>query len=299
MGELFLIVGLLMIGLAIFLMAYSILWVDEAEFALQWAAADAPQKSSSKLIELSRPLVHRFCLRFAAKVQNPTYRSTVEKKIATAGLQGELNVDEFIGLQILWGLLFPLLLILLNFTLELGYSNVIVVLLGTLGFAIPHFHVNKAKNDRMVSVLIDLPFFIDLLALSTEAGLDFIGAIERVVEKADQKSVLAEEFGNVLRDLKLGSSRAEALKKMANRLEIREMTSFVIVLVDSDATGGSIGKVLKQQSAQMRLERFARAEKAGARASQLILVPLLIFILPAVFIMVFGPVVLQFLGQGG
>ena len=76
---------------------------------------------------------------------------------------------------------------------------------------------------------------------------------------------------------------------MAARLDMPEITSFVAVLIDSEATGSSIGQVLKDQSEQMRLERFVRAEKAGAKASQMIMLPLILFIVPAVFIMVLGP----------
>ena len=86
---------------------------------------------------------------------------------------------------------------------------------------------------------------------------------------------------------------------MAARLDMSEITSFVAVLIDAEASGSSIAQVLKDQSVQMRLERFVRAEKAGARASQLILLPLMLFILPAVFIMVFGPVILQMSGGKG
>jgi tight adherence protein C len=85
---------------------------------------------------------------------------------------------------------------------------------------------------------------------------------------------------------------------LARRLDIAEVTSFVNVLTDADATGASIGDVLKEQSEQMRLERFVRAEKAGARASQAILLPMMMFIIPAVFIMVFAPVGLQFIYGG-
>ena len=85
---------------------------------------------------------------------------------------------------------------------------------------------------------------------------------------------------------------------MAARLDMQEMTSFVAVLIDAEATGASISQVLKDQSVQMRLERFVRAEKAGAQASQLILLPLMLFILPSVFIMVFGPVVVSMLYGG-
>jgi tight adherence protein C len=85
---------------------------------------------------------------------------------------------------------------------------------------------------------------------------------------------------------------------MSKRLDIPEITSFVAVLIDADATGASISKVLKEQSEQIRLERFVRAEKAGARASQALLVPMILFILPAVFIIVFGPVIIQFMYGG-
>ncbi len=109
---------------------------------------------------------------------------------------------------------------------------------------------------------------------------------------------MAEELGIILKDIKLGSSRADALRGMSKRLDISEITSFVAVLIDADATGASISKVLKEQSEQIRLERFVRAEKAGARASQALLVPMILFILPAVFIIVFGPVIIQFMYGG-
>jgi tight adherence protein C len=166
-----------------------------------------------------------------------------------------------------------------------------------VGTYLPHYYCAQQKAQRYVAVVSDFPFFIDLLALSTKAGLDFISAIQRIVDKSGE-SVLAEEFRLVLRDIKLGSSRSEALRGMSDRLEINEVTSFISVLIDADATGGSISKVLRDQSQQMRLERFVRAEKAGARASQTMLIPLMIFILPAVFIMVFGPVALQFFYGG-
>ena len=85
---------------------------------------------------------------------------------------------------------------------------------------------------------------------------------------------------------------------MSKRLDISEITSFVAVLVDADSTGASISQVLKDQSVQIRMERFVRAEKAGAQASQLMLLPMLLFIMPAVFIVVFGPLVVQFFSGG-
>jgi tight adherence protein C len=294
-ADLMLIAGLLLMAWSVYLFVKTLLSEQTGAPALEWASIDAPEKSNSGFLEFSRPLVHRFALNFARKIKSSRYREKTGHKIATAGLARFLNVDEFIGLQILWGVMFPALLILMNFAFELGNSPGMIALFGLLGVYFPHHYVLAEKKKRYTSVVVDLPYFIDILALSTEAGLDFISAIQRVVDKAEN-SVLAAEFGQVLQDLKLGQSRAEALKNMALRLDMSEITSFIAVLVDADATGASIGEVLKQQSVQMRVERFTRAEKAGARASQAILIPLMLFILPAVFIMVFGPVVLQFMG---
>ena len=113
-----------------------------------------------------------------------------------------------------------------------------------------------------------------------------------------EPSVLNDELAIVLKDIKLGSSRAEALRALSDRLDIPEVTSFVSVVVDSDDTGASIFEVLQEQSAQMRMERFTRAEKAGAKASQTMLIPMMIFILPAVFIVVFAPAIIAMVSGG-
>lgn len=288
-----LLAGLGLTALSVYLFTSAILTNNTDANALAWASGDEPAKSKSSLINFSRPLVHNFTLQHALRIKNPEYRKKVERKLLVAGLSKELNVDEFIGLQILWGVMLPLILIILKFTLDLGFPYWMCVLIGLIGAYFPHLHCKKEIDQRHTSVISDLPFFIDLLALSTEAGLDFIGAIQRIVDKAEN-SVLADELSIVLKDIKLGSSRADALKSLAARLDIPEITSFVAVVNDADYTGASVAQVLKDQSGQMRLERFVRAEKAGARASQLMLVPMIIFVMPAVFIVVFAPVLLQF-----
>jgi len=282
-------------GIAVYLIVSTIFSKNEDSKSLSWASGSEPVKSSSGLIELSRTLVHQFTIQHAPRVKSLAYRKKVEYKIMTAGLGAVINVDEFIGMQILWGILFPALLIILNFALQLGYPWPICILLGLIGWQFPNFHTNAMRAQRARAVQRELPFFIDLLALATEAGLDFPGAIQRIVEKSRGKSVLADELDNVLRDIVLGSARSQALKGLAHRLDIPEINSFVNVVIDADSTGTSVTKVLKDQSEQMRLERFVRAEKEGAKASQKILIPLMLFILPAVFIMVFAPVALQFI----
>lgn len=297
MTELTLIAGLLLAGFSIYLIVSNLLSGEAETKSLSWASGAEPKKSSSGFLEFSRPLVHRFGLNLASRLKNESYRKNIQKLLFTSGMDAELNVDEFIGLQMVWGILFPVLLIVLNFSLQLEVPWILIVLLGSAGAYFPSLHCKNEKKLRNEQILIDLPFHIDLLALSIEAGMDFIGAIERVSDKSDA-SPLGQEFKSVLRDIKLGATRSEALRKMSDRLDMSEINSFVTMIVDADATGGEIGTVLKDQSIQMRVERFARAEKAGARASQLILIPMMLFILPAVFVMVFGPVVLQFMAGG-
>ncbi len=295
--DLLLYLGLFLAGTATFWVVYSLFTASQESKSLSWATGDEPKKSKSPLINISRPLVHQFTIKYALRFKSEKMRKDIDYKIVTAGMEEEISVDEFIGLKLFWGVLFPVLIVLLNFALQLGYPTAILVMLSPIGYMLPDFHARAEKNKRMKSVVIDLPFFIELLALSTQAGADFFGAIQKITTKAPE-SVLAQELEKVLRDIRLGSTREKALKDMAYRLDVSEATSFVNVLTDADATGASVGEVLKEHSAQMRLERFVRAEKAGARASQAMLIPLIMFILPAVFIVVFAPVALQFLYGG-
>ena len=285
--------GLGLAALSVYLFSTAIFTNNTDAEALAWASGDEPVRSKSPLINFSRPLVHNFTLQHAMRIKRPAYREQVRRKLLTAGLSQELNEDEFIGLKILWGLFFPVAMLIMNFALQMDLPMYVVPGMAVIGWIFPDIHCSSARKRRYVEVVMDLPFFIDLMALSTEAGLDLMGSISRIVEKAEA-STLAEEFRLVLKDIKLGSSRRDALGRLSDRLDIPEITSFTSVVRDAEETGASIAQVLKDQSVQMRLERFVRAEKAGARASQLMLFPLMFLILPAVFMMVFSPVVLQF-----
>ena len=293
-----LICGLFLLALAIYLFCSTILGAgsDQAALAL---AEEKEERKKVPLIQFSKPLVQRLTLKHASLIKSEKYRQKIQKKILYSGLTKEINVNEFIGLQILWGIFFPLFAIILNFGLQMGYPFVIFIGISGLGVYFPHFYLNSMAAKRSKSVERDLPFFIDLLALSTEAGLDFISAIQKITEKADKNSVLAEEFHIVLKEITLGSSRKEALANLTNRLRSSEVQSFVTMLKDADETGASIAETLKAKSEQLRYQRFNKAEEEGAKASQKILIPMMIFILPAVMLTVFAPIALQFYYGGG
>jgi tight adherence protein C len=279
-------------GIAVYWAMTILFSKDEDMKALQWASGAQPEKSKSPAIEISRSLVHQFTIQHAVKIKNPKFRKRIEELILVSNLGAELNVDEFIGMKLLWGVLMPIFLLILNFALSLEWPLPVFAVMIPFGWMMPNFHANAMRGTRQSSVRADLPFFIDLLSLAMEAGLDFQGAMQRIVEKS-RGSILADELANVLRDITLGASRAQALRTFAMRMDMSEVSSFVNVVIDADSTGASVSAVLKEQSTQMRMERFVRAEKEGAKASQKILIPLMLFILPAVFIIVFAPVALN------
>lgn len=289
--------GLGLAALSVYLFMTAIFTNNTDAEALAWASGNEPIKSKSGLVNFSRPLVHNFTLQHAQRIQSRSYRERIRRRLMTSGLSQELNEDEFIGLQILWGIMFPVAMFVMNFALQMDLPIVFFPAIALAGWFGPGIYCNTQRGRRYTAVVTDLPFFIDLLALSTEAGLDFMGALQRIIDKAED-GILAEEIRIVLKDLKLGSSRREALTRLAERLDMQEITSFVAVVRDAEETGAPIAQVLKDQSVQMRLERFVRAEKAGAKASQAMLIPLMFLILPAVFLMVFSPVVLQFFYGG-
>lgn len=291
-----LIAGLVLAAGATYIFVSVILKQNNEVEALSWMEGKEPEKSKFPIIRFSRPLVHNFTLSHVKRVKNKKYRKKIEKKIITSGLTKEINVDEFIGLQILWGIAFPVLFFIFNTVLSLGFPPITSLVMSAVGFYFPHAYCNSCRQKRRISIIGDLPVFIDILALSTEAGLDFMGSIQKIVEKSPKNSVLAEELQTVLKDIKLGQTRAKALSSMDERIDLPEITSIVSVIRDAEETGASISKALKSKAEQMRFERFARAEEAGAKASQKILIPMMIFIIPAVFIVIFAPALMQIMG---
>jgi len=146
-------------------------------------------------------------------------------------------------------------------------------------------------------VLRTLPSYLDFITMAVEAGLNFSGAIEQARKKAPA-GPLVNEFGIVLRDLRSGVTRASALQRMAQRLEIHEVTSFVNAVVQAEKMGSSLTGVLRIQAEQRRNERFQRAEKKAMEAPVKLIGPLVIFIFPTTFMVLAFPILMKFLREG-
>ncbi len=298
MNSLTLLVAFGFVAVAVYILARAIFYQEEARAAKQLLGEEEKnRKASNAVIKYSRPFFSRYVVPIVAGMRIDQYRKTLKRKLIAAGMVDEFTPDELFAFKLFLILGAPLFIGGVNYLGDFELSWFTYPLFSILGFFYPDLLLNQAKTARQKSVRRAMPFIVDLLALSTEAGLDFMGAIGKVVEKA-KPSPLVEEFEQVLKEIQVGSSRAEALQEMSNRLNMSEISSFVAILISADQMGASIGKVLRQQSEQIRTERFLAGEKEGAKASQKIMLPMFLFILPAIMLTIFGPFLLQMMQSG-
>jgi tight adherence protein C len=298
-GQLVLYAAYGLIGLGVFVVSRMLLQEQESRLAQENLADLRTRKASSALVRITRPFFTQYVVpMLRGKAFWDNYRIKYRRKIIAAGLKDELTPDEFIAFKLFLILFFPIVGGLLDAGGFIDLDWYYILGSGILGWFYPDFWVRSNIQSRQKKILRALPFIVDLLTLSTEAGLDFIGSIGKVVEKA-QSSPLIDELSQLLKEIKVGSSRQEALREMALRIDMSEVNSFVAILISADQMGASIGKILRQQSEQIRAERMLRAERAGAAAAQKVLLPLVLFILPAVLLMVMGPFLLGFIYPNG
>lgn len=156
----------------------------------------------------------------------------------------------------------------------------------------PKLWLYRTVKRRHMSIMKSLPFVLDLLTLSVEAGMDFISALQRNC-KSRRLDPLNEELLRMTKEIQVGSSRKEALRNMALRVRQSDLKAVAFALIQADELGVSIGAILRIQSDQLRSRRFDRAEKLAAEAPVKMLGPLLLCIFPAVFIILLGPVLSQ------
>jgi tight adherence protein C len=203
--------------------------------------------------------------------------------------------EEFIAMQELGAILFGVLgLLLLN---ALKGPLIAAVFFTLFGVLFPFIWIADQIKKRHHQINRALPYAIDLLTLSVEAGLDFQAAIGTVVEKG-KSGALMEEFGITLGEIKLGKTREEALRNLADRVQLAVLTAFVTNLIQADRMGTSLGRILRIQSTQMRIDRTQRAEKLANEAPVKMLMPLVACFFPTVFMILFGPIVFRLMYGG-
>jgi tight adherence protein C len=171
------------------------------------------------------------------------------------------------------------------------YALLLFLFMGILGFAAPGIYVSGRARRRQAAVAAELPDALDLLAVSVEAGLGFDGAVQKLTEHMD--GPLIEEFDLALGEMRIGEGRQEALKKISERSASPEMASFVRAIIQADQLGISLGRILKVQAGDTRLKRQLLAEEKAMKAPIKMLFPTVVFIFPAMFLVVLGPAFLN------
>jgi tight adherence protein C len=164
-------------------------------------------------------------------------------------------------------------------------------MLGAVGFIAPDYVLGVRARRRRDAVRTQLPDALDLLAVSVEAGLGFDGAVTKLTEH--MQGALVDEFAMMLNEIRIGESRQAALKKMAERVEAPELATFVRAVIQADQLGISLGRILRVQAADSRLRRQAAAEEKAMKAPIKMLFPTVLFIFPAMFIVLLGPAMLN------
>lgn len=229
------------------------------------------------------------------------HRTQIKKKLISAGDTSGLTPDEFMGIQGICLVSVPVVGIWLIYNLGILEGGGVAFLAGLLliigGFYLPALSLNGRIAKRHKVIIRSLPYALDLLTVAVEAGLDFGAAVGRLADKA-KKGALTEEFFFMLQQIRMGKTRRDALRGMAERVDLPDLTSIVASLVQADELGTSLGPILRIQSDQLRTKRTQRAEKLAAEAPVKMLIPLLGCIFPAVFVMLFGPIILQFMKGG-
>jgi tight adherence protein C len=262
---------------------------DEVEATRQ--AALTPEFGEKPLIFKVSRLPLEIMIPLFGQWGSAAYRTRVEGHLERGGLADAISVPELVAMKFWLAALFGLLMTMYSLPL------VFVLMIAGFGFFFPDLWLRDRARSRGAEIVKALPFALDLMALLVQAGLDFTAAVAQSTAKL-QPGPLREELDRMLKEFRLGSSRVEALQHLSERAKVREMTTLCTALIQASELGSSIGPTLRQQSEIMRTQRFQEAERRGGVASQQMVIPLVMFIMPAVFIMVLGPAVVRYIYGG-
>ena len=265
------------------------------EWLSQGGGAAAAGLRESILLGLVRKAVLVPASPINARFVPQRFYAPISTLLRRAGYPGEITALEVAGLMELCAVVLGAFSVLVVAGLQI--SPLVVPGAAILGAFYPILWLRDCGKARQHQIARALPYDLDLLTLSVEAGLDFAAAIGKVVEKG-RKGPLCDELSVMLRELKLGKTREEALRNLAARVELVSLTTFVQALVHADRMGTPLGKVLRILSTEMRVARTQRAEKLANEAPVKLLFPLIACIFPTIFLMLFGPIAYEVLFGG-
>lgn len=217
---------------------------------------------------------------------NPDKLESIHRKLQASGQDYVLTPEQFIGLRLVAAFVVALALCLVLAMLDRhGFMlYLLTVLVGTaLGWWYPSLWLAERRKHRQLTVIRHLPSYLDFITMVVEAGMNIMGAIEHSARKGPA-GPLTQEFSRLIRDSRSGLPRADALRKMATRMNMPQISSFTGALTQAERVGASLGPTLRAQAQQRREERFQRAEKLALEAPVKMLLPLVMFFFPLIFL---------------
>ncbi len=267
--------------------------------------AEATQRGESvslEDIELEQPFAERVIIPIIKKIGEISTRFTPEKllqettrKLELAGNPGRIDASTFLATRFVGAAIFGGLLLLISSlpTVDWPFGRIVLVvgLFTMLGFFFPQLWLQSRINSRQNEVRKALPDALDLLTICVEAGLGFDAAMSKVSEKWENE--LSILFGRAIREVQLGKTQREALRDMADRVGLPELTSFVAAVIQSQLLGVSLAKVLRIQSDQMRVKRRQRAEEEAHKAPVKMIIPMALLTFPSIMIILMAPAAFQ------
>jgi tight adherence protein C len=216
---------------------------------------------------------------------------SVRMKLMAAGLSRRITPTGFLAAKAAAGIGFGFFGLLIGTAISFMATLIFALSWGLGGFMLPGIVVSMKARGRREKIRAELPDALDLLAVSVEAGLGFDGAVDKLTDHMD--GPLAEEFSLTLGEMRIGESRHDALKKLAERVDTPEVAAFTRAIIQADQLGISLGRILKVQSADSRNRRQMAAEEKAMKAPIKMMFPTVAFIFPAMFLVVLGPAVLS------
>lgn len=249
--------------------------------------------------ELKMPFIDRVITPLVDRMAKAVGRMTpsgikdkYETLIIQAGKQKTMNTNKLLLFQMVSAVLFGGLMYLVTLLTNLP-ALLFTAVMVFLGWMLPFVQYRSIARKRQEEIQVSLPSFLDLLYVSVEAGLGFDMAMKRSAEK--MKGALAEEIRAVLDDISKGRNRSEALRSLTKRTGVDDLNTFVTAVIQADQLGSNIANMLRVQSMSARTRRRQRVEQAVAKLPVKMIFPLVFFFLPAIFIIILGPALLNVL----
>jgi tight adherence protein C len=292
------LVGALLGGLGL---AVAVLALEQRRLATptanEWLTADMAGVATTSVGATAQPFVDRVLRPLLARLagyvgdRTPSGRlDALHTQLLHAGLSSRVRAEEVFALNILTALgsavAAALWVALAEPPTRLAVAGVLVVV--TAGVTVPRAWLSRRVTARRESIFKDLPDALDLMVIGMEAGVTFDGAVQVVTEHL--RSPLGQELGRTLAEMELGLSRRDALQNLKRRIDVPELTNVIVSLLQADALGISVSRVLRVQAEEMRGKRRQWAREKAGKLPVKILFPLITFIFPPVFVIILGPV---------